>query len=278
MRRFDSIGPAKPVANIWVFASSFLDVGNISTAISQDERDQLSLSFGIPSFFWEKFCQDASGFFWAGERGYRTPVDHIPCYLNLFRLLVKRRTSSTHQARQLQGYHWEKFGVLTCWRPQSGLRVLCFDFPAHLKQAIEHDLLNSDDKHYGNGPFSLYPTLLVYMVETFDKAVWSWRDVVRDLETTRPLEDAIPSSSFESMHEAARHVIHCSEMLDTAISVVDEMKEEISSSPLAQSDSTSIAITKNLSFCISLLKGYLNRSQALKDRLDNEINLVCMIR
>ena len=155
---------------------------------------------------------------------------------------------------------------------------MCFDFPAHLKQAIEHDLLNSDDKHYGNGPFSLYPTLLVYMVETFDKAVWSWRDVVRDLEMTRPLEDAIPSSSFESMHEAARHVIHCSEMLDTAISVVDEMKEEISSSPLAQSDSTSIAITKNLSFCISLLKGYLNRSQALKDRLDNEINLVCMIR
>jgi hypothetical protein len=64
----------------------------------------------------------------------------------------------------------------------------------------------------------------------------------------------------------------------TATSVIDEMKKEVSLSPLAQSDSTSVAITKNLSFCISLLKGYLNRSQALKDRLDNEINLVCVIR
>jgi len=159
-----------------------------------------------------------------------------------------------------------------------GLRVLCFDFPAHLKQTIEHDLLSSDDKHYGHGPFSLHPILLVHMVETFDKAVWSWRDVVRDLEMTRPLEDAIPSSSFESMHEAARHVIHCSEMLDTAILVIDEMKKEISLSSLTQNDPASVTITKDLSFCISLLKGYLNRSQALKDRLDNEINLVCAIR
>jgi len=277
LRKFNSIGAATLLADIRLCASSFLDLDSVSTAISQDERDQLSLSFGIPSFFWEDFCQNASGFFWAGERGCRTPVDHDPCYLNLFRLLVKRRTSSTHQARQLQGYHWEKFGVLTCWRPQGGLRVLCFDFPAHLKQAIEHDLLSSDDKHYGHCPFSLHPTLLVHMVETLDKAVWSWRDVVRDLEMTRPLEDAIPSSSFESMHEAARHVIHCSEMLDTAISVIDEMKET-SLSSLAQSDPAAVAITKDLSFCISLLKGYLNRSQASKDRLDNEISLVCAIR
>jgi hypothetical protein len=116
------------------------------------------------------------------------------------------------------------------------------------------------------------------MVETFDKAVWSWRDIVRDPEMTRPLEDAIPSSSFESMHEAARHVTHCSEMLGTAISVIDETKKEISTSSLAQSDPASVAITEDLSFCISLLKGYLNRFQALKDKLDNEVNLVCVIR
>jgi hypothetical protein len=101
--------------------------------------------------------------------------------------------------------------------------------------------------------------------------------VVRGLEMTRPLEDAIPSSSFESMHEAARHVIHCSEMLDTAISVIGDLEKEIASSSLAQNDSASFAITKDLSFCSSLLKGYLNRSQALKERLDNEIKLVCAV-
>jgi hypothetical protein len=155
--------------------------------------------------------------------------------------------------------------------------VLCFDFPTHLQQTIEQDLLSSDDKHYGHGPFSLHPILLMHMVETFDKAVWSWRDVVRNLETTRPLEDTIPSSSFGSMHEAARHVIHSSEMLDTAISVIDEMKKEIASASLANNDSGSVAIIRDLSFCNSLLKGYLNRSQALKERLDNEINLVCAV-
>jgi hypothetical protein len=259
------------------YASSFFDVDNVSTAISEDEREQLSLTFGIPSFFWKKICQDASGFFWAGERECRTPIGQVCCYSNILRLLVKQRTSSVHQVHQSQGYHWEKIGFLTSWQPHGGLSVLCFDFPTHLKQSIEKDLLSSNDHHYGNGPFSMHPVLLMHVVEAFDKSVWSWRNVVRELETTRPLEHAIPSSGFESMHEAARHVIHCSEMLDTAISVINGMKQEITSSSLAQGDAASVAITKDLIFCISLLKGFLNRSQALKERLDNEINLVCAV-
>jgi hypothetical protein len=138
-------------------------------------------------------------------------------------------------------------------------------------QNIEQDLLGSDDMHYGHSLFSLHPILVIHMVETFDIAVWSWKNVVRDLETTRPLEDAIPSSSFESIQKAARRVIHCSEALNTAISAIDEMKKETSLSSLAQSDPASVAITKDLSFCISLLKRYLSQSQALEDRLDNEV-------
>jgi hypothetical protein len=42
------------------------------------------------------------------------PVDHIACCLNISRLLVKRRTSSTHQARQLQGCLWEQAPQHTC--------------------------------------------------------------------------------------------------------------------------------------------------------------------
>lgn len=69
---------------------------------------------------------------------------------------------------------------------------------------------------------------------------------------SRP-QDVMSRNSFVSMHEAARHVIHCSEMLDTLILVIDNLKKEISSS-FAQSDPAFVAITKDLSFCTSLLK------------------------
>jgi hypothetical protein len=57
------------------------------------------------------------------------------------------------------------------------------------------------------------------------------------------------------MHEAARHSIHCSEMLDAAISVIENLKGEILPSSLVQNDPASVAISTDLSFCVLLLKG-----------------------
>jgi hypothetical protein len=151
--------------------------------------------------------------------------------------------------------------------------MLCFDVPADLEEKIGEILTAGDIAKYRQGPFSLHAALMVRIVESFDRAVWSWRDVVRDLEKTRESEDASEKRSFEYMHETARHVIHCSEMLATAISVTESIVKEVGGHASYQSDPASSTIVKDLEFSISLLTGLRNRSQALEKRLENEINL-----
>jgi hypothetical protein len=151
--------------------------------------------------------------------------------------------------------------------------MLCFDVPADLQENIGKVLMAGDVAQYGQGPFSLHAMLMLRIVESFDRAVWSWRDVVRDLEKTRATDDALEKRSFEHMHETARHVIHCSEMLETAISVSESAVKEVRGSPSYQSDPASSTIVKELELSVSLLTSLRNRSQALEKRLENEINL-----
>jgi hypothetical protein len=155
--------------------------------------------------------------------------------------------------------------------------MLCFDVPADLQESIGKELLAGDLTQYGQGPFSLHAMLMLRVVENFDKAVWSWRDVVRDLEKTRASDDGLEKRSFEHMHETARHVIHCSEMLETAISVAESIAKEVRGSPSCQNDLAYSTIVKDLELSISLLTSLRNRSQALEKRLENEINLASQV-
>lgn len=116
----------------------------------------------------------------------------------------------------------------------------------------------------------------MHIVESFDRAVWSWRDVVRDLEKTRRNIDIAAKRSFEHMHEIARHVIHSSEMLATAIAVTKAVTKgaRVHPSQAHGQDQACTKILDDLEFCTPLLTSSHNRSQALERRLDNEINLV----
>ena len=155
--------------------------------------------------------------------------------------------------------------------------MLCFDVPADLQESIGKELLADDVAQYGQGPFSLHAILMMRVVESFNKAVWSWRDVVRDLEKTRASDDSLEKRSFEHMHETARHVIHCSEMLETAISVAESLVKEVRGSSSYQGDLTCLSIVKDLELSVSLLISLRNRSQALEKRLENEINLASRV-
>lgn len=99
---------------------------------------------------------------------------------------------------------------------------------------------------------------------------------MRELEKTRPDKDSAAKRSFEHMHETARHVIHSSEMLATAISVTEAVTKEarVYQSHEHEHDPVCAKILDDLEFCTSLLTSFRNRSQALEKRLDNEINLV----
>lgn len=79
------------------------------------------------------------------------------------------------------------------------------------------------------------------------------------------------------MHETARHIIHSTEMLETAISVMESVLKQARICPPQGYDLACSRILNDLEFCTSLLIGFRNRSQALEKRLDNEISLVSLM-
>lgn len=81
-------------------------------------------------------------------------------------------------------------------------------------------------------------------------------------------------SDFDQMHEIARHLIHSTETLSTALSVVDSMVEEHESGRSNVGGGTSSACIRELDFTMSIMKSLLHRSNALEKRMSNEIALV----
>ena len=114
------------------------------------------------------------------------------------------------------------------------------------------------------------------VVENLDEAIWSWRDAVRKVERNRPSADHDATENFADMHEVARHLIHCSEMLTTALSVVEDVIKECEIE-LRNSHMHLSTARRDLRFVASMLKGFLHRSRTLEGRMQNEINLVSHI-
>ncbi|PNS17665.1 hypothetical protein CAC42_3060 [Sphaceloma murrayae] len=88
-----------------------------------------------------------------------------------------------------------------------------------------------------------------------------------------------PEPDYQRMHEVARHIIHCTEMLATAINVIDNIIQEHDAFVNEHADllkdakieisNTRKAFRKHKSF----LQGFHLRSKALEDRLSNEVDL-----
>jgi hypothetical protein len=76
------------------------------------------------------------------------------------------------------------------------------------------------------------------------------------------------------MHEMTRSLIHNTEMLTTALSVIESMMAECGSARSGVSDQASLACLREFEFLTSLMKAILNRSVALEKRMDNEVSLV----
>lgn len=78
---------------------------------------------------------------------------------------------------------------------------------------------------------------------------------MRDLEKTRRNIDIAAKRSFEHMHEIARHVIHSSEMLATAIAVTKAVTKgaRVHPSQAHGQDQACTKILDDLEFCTSLL-------------------------
>ena len=98
--------------------------------------------------------------------------------------------------------------------------------------------------------------------------------MVRELETSRLHRRFATARDFDHMHEIARHLIHSTEMLTTALSVVECMMNECEVTGNGSDGQASSACRRELHFVSSLMKALLHRSGALEKRMENEIALV----
>lgn len=263
--------------------SSFV---NTSSSIDKSRMpSMLEENFDVPRHFWEPLHLETNGSFCALSK----PPDSqshetVRAYVTCFRFLSKHANEATSVAYSSPdsqsvksvdiSYRWDKLGFCTWWRPTGSSVLFCFDTPHIVREQIQQSLLSGNSGVSSTSPFFMHAFLLPFIVRNFDHAVWSCRDLVRSLEKERPSIQR-PHSDFVQMHEIARHTVHCTEVIATAVIVIDSMVEELEKRWAdVPSPSAALEIQRELQFHRSTLRCRKLRSQALEDRLKNEINLV----
>lgn len=219
-----------------------------------------------------------------------------------YRFMIKVPVNKEERYRNISGfvprYNWDEIAFSVSWIRGAGVQVLCFDVPDALRHAIIHSIMSIDISLISDSAWCLNNIIVEEVVAYFDKSVWLWRDVVRDVEKVfpgpillvgskdtdpdqnRPITpDQAPDPDYIHMHEIARHIIHSSETLAVAQETLKSMLEtynRVAASPAVERLSSPDLISE-LEQQISLLKCIHLRSEAMEARLKNEINLVCAI-
>jgi hypothetical protein len=232
----------------------------------------------VPQWFWSPLYAESNGFFCARDVPL---IDSGRAYCTSFRFLSKHASSSKSQGDSRGSdiqYKWNKLGFCTQWRPdEKSMTLLCFDLPDGLKDKMIQTLLKTPQASFSTNPFAHLAFVLPLIVGSFDRAVWSCRDLIRELEQGRP-DVRSPKLQYVRMHEIARHAIHSTEMLATSLTVLDSIIAEVQQQNAQYSHSREelTAVDRDLNFHRSTMRCLQLRSQALEDRLRNEINLVSL--
>ncbi|KAI7216803.1 hypothetical protein KC333_g4613 [Hortaea werneckii] len=240
-------------------------LGGVTTTHGQ--RQDLSSTFGIPTAVWSKLCQDASGFFWCGEDGDGS-------YTTAFRFLIKHSLASTAQkSPPSAAYQWHKLGFVSFHTQRNASLLLCFDLGGDARAAIRQRLVDCKLLPCATRAPLIHVPLLQFVIDQFGCAVWSWRDVVRNLEKNRVRHQQNQIVRFDEMHEVARHLVHTSEVLSIALSVVQRMRSDYYSNSNNGGDNGVLVYSRELDFITSMIECLLHRSEALEKRMSNEIAL-----
>jgi hypothetical protein len=196
-------------------------------------------------------------------------------YTTIFRFLVKHKINTPPQrASSASTYRWEKLGSVTFHASVKFFTILCLDIGDDARVHLYRQILESKLAVLEAHPLSIHLLVLRYTLESFGRAVWSWRDVVWELETSRLHREFATARDFDHMHEIARYLLHSTEMLTTVLSVVDCMMEECDLIGRDSSDQASSACLREMRFVSSHMKALLHRSSALEKRMENEVVLV----
>lgn len=187
--------------------------------------------------------------------------------------LIKYATGAGREQGLDKAYGWHKQSFVTSWSAGKNATLLCFDVAPNLRAGLCKLVQALPVADINRHPFALHGNILEHIVSLYDQAIWDFRDLVRKQEKQRPTIEN-PDPDYVGMHELARHVMHSSEVSETALNVIDSMLEE---EQRYQSNQSPPHITFDPASEIrrqrSLLKGMHLRSRALEERLRNEINL-----
>lgn len=104
-------------------------------------------------------------------------------YRFLIKEPVKKKVTNYPNLNDLDSsYTWHKLAFFISWTPQGKIRILCFDIPSCLQETIYSIIKGPDFQLTAQGPLDINNIIIEETVALFDRSVWSWRDVVRDLE------------------------------------------------------------------------------------------------
>jgi hypothetical protein len=103
-----------------------------------------------------------------------------------YRFLIKVPIEKVGKYPNVNGldpiYDWDKIAFSISWTQRGNVQILCFDIPSTLQSAITQAIISLDLKLHVETPIVLNNIIIEEVVAHFDKSVWLWRNVVRDLE------------------------------------------------------------------------------------------------
>jgi hypothetical protein len=208
----------------------------------------------------------------------------------LFRVLVKVVSHST------SSYKWHEMTFCSRWDSQR-CEVLCIGVDLAFQHLLQQTLSRMWPNLPPNEPFSLHIPLVQTILELQDLSVWSIRDFVRTIEKasvnwrlctsvvlTLDLQGRsllpLGLQDFAIMHEMARHAIHSFETLSVSSETLEAMQQQVIDLSTTHERGgsgrakASYQIRKYIDSQTRMLRSLSMRSQANRERLQNEIALV----
>ncbi|PGH01992.1 hypothetical protein GX51_04924 [Blastomyces parvus] len=222
----------------------------------------------IPYRFWATSIDDLNGcsnaIYSYDEDGNLENLDTWSCY-------------KLKKARSANKYDWYQMTMFVRWKPkEQDTFIFCTDFLEPVRDGFNRRMSSVDP----SDPFTWHALFVDEVRLEYDRCVWAVRDPVREAEKERNKPQS-SGPNFPKLHDIARHVIHCVEVLDVAIETLESILHEhdlFISNEVTDKDHPiqkvqADEVTRRLYYHSRELRAIKARAASLNDRLKNEISL-----